>query len=127
MSAAQSSEAAGELVKRSTLSSGVPIRVEDKTTLTRVVDVMRGALGDENDGREMRECDDDLDGPRRAARSPVGMVVVKGEDLVCGWCRVSLVGLRSDAKFCSSACRQAAYRSRRVTAIRSLSGAGEEA
>jgi hypothetical protein len=45
------SDAARELVERSTRSSGVPVRVEDKTTLTRVAEVMRGALEDRTDGR----------------------------------------------------------------------------
>jgi len=43
--------AARELVERSTVSSGVPVCVEDETALTRVAEVMRIALDDETCGR----------------------------------------------------------------------------
>jgi hypothetical protein len=33
-------------------------------------------------------------------------------DLICEWCGRPLAASRSDARYCSNACRQAAYRQR---------------
>ena len=35
----------------------------------------------------------------------------------CRWCERPFVSVRTDSKFCSGGCKQAAYRARRVTAI----------
>jgi hypothetical protein len=49
-------------------------------------------------------------------RCVTALIAVEPSDAACGICGRSIRWMRTDAKFCSSACRQRAYRERKAVA-----------
>lgn len=85
----------------------------------RVADLLRPGsafpVGHLRDGPGRPGDEKESAGDGSSVGATMGDVVV-----LCAHCGAPLTGLRSDARYCSRACQQAAYRERRVMASRPL-------